>query len=39
VDWISGLGYGPLAGSCDLGNEPFGSIKDGKFLKDCVPWS
>jgi hypothetical protein len=22
----SGLGYGPVAGSCEHGNEPFGSI-------------
>jgi hypothetical protein len=27
----SGLGYGSLAGSCEHGTEPSGSIKDGKF--------
>jgi hypothetical protein len=25
-------GYGQVAGCCDLGNEPSGSIKCGKFL-------
>jgi hypothetical protein len=28
----SGLGQGPVAGSCEDGNEPSGSIKDGAFL-------
>jgi len=28
----SGLGYGPEAKSCELSNEPFGSIKYGEFL-------
>jgi hypothetical protein len=28
----SGSGYGPMAGSCEHGNEHFGSIKDGEFL-------
>jgi hypothetical protein len=40
VDWIhlSTLEYGPVAGSCERGNEPSGSIKGGKFfhyLSDC----
>jgi hypothetical protein len=25
-------GYGPVVGSCELGNEPSGSIKGGEFL-------
>jgi hypothetical protein len=25
----SGSGYGPVAGSCENGNEPWGSIKGG----------
>jgi len=28
----SGAGQGPVAGSCEDGNEPSGSIKDGEFL-------
>jgi hypothetical protein len=28
----SGSGYGPVAGPCGLDNEPYGSIKSGKFL-------
>jgi hypothetical protein len=37
-----------VAGSCEHGNEPLGSIKDGDFLdqlsnyellKDCALWS
>jgi hypothetical protein len=28
----SGSGYGPVAGSCEHGNEPSGSIKVGEFL-------
>jgi hypothetical protein len=27
-----GLGSGPLAGSCELGNEPLGSIKGREFF-------
>jgi hypothetical protein len=27
-------GFGPVAGSCEHGNEPSGSIKDGEF--DCL---
>jgi hypothetical protein len=27
-----GSAYGPVAGSCEHGSEPSGSIKDGKFL-------
>jgi hypothetical protein len=29
----SGSGYGQLAGSCECGNEPPGSIKCDEFLK------
>jgi hypothetical protein len=28
----SGSCYGPLAGFCERGNEPSGSIKGGEFL-------
>jgi hypothetical protein len=28
----SGSGQGPVAGSCEHGNEPSGSIKVGEFL-------
>jgi len=28
----SGSGYGELAGACECGNEPSGSIKWGNFL-------
>jgi hypothetical protein len=28
----SGLGYGQVAGSCEHGDEPSGSIKGGEFL-------
>jgi hypothetical protein len=28
----SGSGYGPLAGFCEHGNEPSGSMKDGTFI-------
>jgi hypothetical protein len=28
----SGSGWGPVAGSCEHGNEPSGSIKGGEFL-------
>jgi hypothetical protein len=34
----SGSGYGPVAGCCENGNEPSGSIKGGEFLdslSDC----
>jgi hypothetical protein len=27
----SGLGYEPVAGSCEYGYEPLGSIKGGEF--------
>jgi hypothetical protein len=30
--YSSGSGWGPVAGSCEHGNEPSGSIKYGKFL-------
>jgi hypothetical protein len=29
----SGLGYGQVAGCCECGNEPSGSIKCGEFLE------
>jgi hypothetical protein len=29
---LSGLGYGPVAGCFEHSNEPYGSIKDGRFL-------
>ena len=28
----SGSGYGQVAGTCECGNEPLGSIKLGEFL-------
>jgi hypothetical protein len=28
----SGLGWGPVAGLCEHGNEPSGSIKGGEFF-------
>jgi hypothetical protein len=34
----SGSGQGPVAGCCEHGNEPSGSIKGGEFLdslSDC----
>jgi hypothetical protein len=30
---LSGLGYGPVAGCRENGNETSGSIKGGKFLE------
>ena len=45
----SGSGQGQVAGSCECGNEPSGSIKCGEFVdwlrtsqlvrKDSAPWS
>ena len=32
MDWIDGSGYGQVAGTCDCGNEPSGSVKCGEFL-------
>jgi hypothetical protein len=29
---ISGSGQGPTEGSCEHGNDPSGSIKDGEFF-------
>jgi len=29
---LAGSGYGQVAGTCDFGNEPSGSIKCGEFL-------
>ena len=44
----TGLGYGQVAGTCECGNEPSGSIKCVEFLdwlrtgwilkKDCAAW-
>jgi len=28
----SGSGWGPVAGSCEHGNEPSGSIEGGEFV-------
>ena len=28
----AGSGYGQLAGTCECGNEPSGSVKCGEFL-------
>jgi hypothetical protein len=54
VGWEHGLNLsvsrkGQMAGACEFGNEPSGSIKCGEFLdqlrigellkKDSVPWS
>ena len=45
----AGSGWGQVAGTCECGNEPSGSIKFGEFLdqlqtgqlleKDCAVWS
>ena len=35
----SGSGQGQLAGICECGNEPSGSIKCGNFLTSCEPVS
>jgi hypothetical protein len=32
MDWIHMAGWGPVASSCELCNEPSGSIKGGQFL-------
>jgi hypothetical protein len=32
LDWV-GSGLGQLAGTCECGNEPSGSIKCGEFLE------
>jgi hypothetical protein len=33
VNWIhQAQGYGPVAGFCEHGNDPSGSIKGGEFL-------
>jgi hypothetical protein len=29
---VAGSGYGPLAGCCECGSEPPGSIKYGEYL-------
>jgi len=36
---LSGSGNGNLAGCCECGNEPLGSIKRGKFLTSERPIS
>jgi hypothetical protein len=33
VDWIHLAQKRPVAGSCEYGNEPFGSIKGKEFLE------
>jgi len=36
--WEGNITWGPVAGSCEHGNEPSGSIKGGEFfdqLSDC----
>jgi hypothetical protein len=41
MDWIL-LAQDRLAGSCEHGNEPSGSIKGGTFfdlLRNSSPWS
>jgi hypothetical protein len=40
----SGSGWGQVAGICECGNEPSGSVKWEEFLdylfkKDSAPWS
>ena len=44
----AGSGQGQLAGPCECGNKPLGSIKCGEFdqlqtgqllKRDCAPWS
>jgi hypothetical protein len=32
ISFSSGSGYGPVAGSCEHGNEPSASTKGGEFL-------
>jgi len=32
MTYSSGMGQGPVVGSCVHGNEPLSSIKDGYFL-------
>jgi hypothetical protein len=37
VIWTgSDLGQGPVAGSCEHGTEPSGSINVGRFLSSCM---
>jgi len=31
LDWVAS-GYGQVAGTCECGNEPSGSVKCGEFL-------
>jgi hypothetical protein len=33
-----GLGYGPVGGSCEHGNEPSGSIKCWEILEYLSDW-
>jgi hypothetical protein len=35
----AGSGYRQVAGNCECGNEPLGSIKCGNFLTSCKPVS
>ena len=32
MDWIAGSGQGQIAGTCECGDEPSGSIKCQQFL-------
>jgi len=34
VDCFTGSGWGPVAGSCEHGNETWGSIKSVEFLAE-----
>jgi hypothetical protein len=34
----SGQGQGLLAGSCECGNEPLGSVRGGEGLLHAVGW-
>jgi hypothetical protein len=36
LGWASGWGQGPVAGSCECGNEHSHSIMVGNFLTSCV---
>jgi hypothetical protein len=39
---LSGSVWCPMAGCCERGNEPSGSIKSGKFLdylNEFAPWN
>jgi hypothetical protein len=42
MDWygltLSGIGQGPVEGSCEHGNEPMGSIKYWEILEGLNDW-